>query len=105
MRPKTHLEDDVARYWELQIKYRTESEVEAIRNEMSSWWLSLIETRTLEILTGLGYVKDALPYNYLDKPPASLKAVENNKSNTKHINHIFFIFHSKHYFFNIYIFA
>lgn len=82
MSKKVYLGDSITPYWKLQEKYKTESGIGEIRDEMSSWWLSLIETRALENLCKVGYAKDGLPYNYLDVPPKSLQTVRNNKSIT-----------------------
>lgn len=83
MCPKVYLGENVTLYWKLQEKYGSESGVESIRDEMSSWWLALLETRTLENLCKIGYTRDALPYNYLDVPPKSLQVVKNNKRKHK----------------------
>eukprot|EP01112_Ceratiomyxa_fruticulosa_P009529 TRINITY_DN248_c0_g1_i2.p1 TRINITY_DN248_c0_g1~~TRINITY_DN248_c0_g1_i2.p1 ORF type:complete len:279 (-),score=56.59 TRINITY_DN248_c0_g1_i2:63-899(-) len=49
------------------------------KRELSHWWLQHIEDQVDSYLTKIqGYVVDAVPYHYIDQPPKSLKAIENN---------------------------
>jgi len=48
------------------------------KNELTDWWLAHIERKTDLFLLSRGYVKDAVPDNYLQAPPNDMQAVEDN---------------------------
>ena len=51
-----------------------------VKEEMVSWYLSLIERRVGEYLETKGFVCDALPFNYIDNCPKDLNLVKKNLS-------------------------
>ena len=48
------------------------------KRELVQWWLALCEARATAYLAQRGLAAGVLPYNYLDTPPASLRAVRTN---------------------------
>lgn len=76
---------------EIQLRYsqydeRAESLIDRIRDvldgtrkkQVVDWWLGYIETQTDAFLQEKGYVKDALPYNYLDEVPDDMTVISRN---------------------------
>jgi hypothetical protein len=76
MQVTTHLTEDFGPlFYQLQNKYLSGEK----KNELSRWWLDLIETEVEDYLKNYyNYQFDACPYNYLDQPPKSMEIVKHN---------------------------
>eukprot|EP01102_Stenamoeba_stenopodia_P006312 TRINITY_DN172_c0_g1_i1.p1 TRINITY_DN172_c0_g1~~TRINITY_DN172_c0_g1_i1.p1 ORF type:complete len:941 (+),score=160.26 TRINITY_DN172_c0_g1_i1:162-2984(+) len=48
------------------------------KSKLTQWWLHLIESRTDKFLQDLGFVVDALPDDYIEKPPKDMDVVKKN---------------------------
>jgi hypothetical protein len=48
------------------------------KRDMTNWWLTHIEESVDQFLEALGYKHDAVPRDYLAKPPRNLHEVEKN---------------------------
>jgi hypothetical protein len=48
------------------------------KQQMTDWWLSLIDRRVNEFLSALGYQREALSADYIEKPPADFVPVRRN---------------------------
>tara|TARA_R110002050_G_scaffold229362_2_gene364960 strand:+ start:74 stop:1360 length:1287 start_codon:yes stop_codon:yes gene_type:complete len=48
------------------------------KQQMTEWWLDLIETRVDEFLDMKGYKRNIIPDNYIDEPPSSMNALKEN---------------------------
>ena len=48
------------------------------KQEITSWWLSVIQQRVQRFLTGLHFDFEAVPYDYIDTPPNSLETIRTN---------------------------
>jgi hypothetical protein len=48
------------------------------KSELAAWWLRLVSNAVSSFVSGMGYVQDAIPENYLDQPPQSLYQVRRN---------------------------
>jgi hypothetical protein len=49
-----------------------------IKLELSGWWLQTIEESSDQFLEDHGYVKNAIPDNYIDDAPEDISVVTNN---------------------------
>jgi len=48
------------------------------KQELTQWWLDLIETRIEAFLAERKFDDKAVPFNYIDQPPTSLEAIRKN---------------------------
>ena len=48
------------------------------KKQITEWWLRLIHKRQDQFLAALGYDFTAIPRNYIESPPTSIEAVQNN---------------------------
>ena len=55
------------------------------KKKVTDWWLTYIGDKTLQFLEIRGFVTDALPFDYLDKPPNDIQVVLSNVSLLKRI--------------------
>jgi hypothetical protein len=51
---------------------------ESQKDELTRWWLHLIETNVDSFLRSLGYDFDAVPFHYIDQPPRSMPVILKN---------------------------
>ncbi|GAM28924.1 hypothetical protein SAMD00019534_121000 [Acytostelium subglobosum LB1] len=56
-----------------------------IKNQITEWWLKLIETKTNAFLQERGYNFGAIPENYIEQPPNNMKDVIKNLALIKRI--------------------
>jgi len=48
------------------------------KQELTQWWLDLIETKIEAFLAERKFDDKAVPFNYIDQPPTSLEAIRKN---------------------------
>ncbi len=51
---------------------------ESQKDDLTRWWLQLIEKSTDSFLRSLGYDFDAVPFHYIDQPPRSMPVILKN---------------------------
>jgi hypothetical protein len=51
---------------------------ESRKDDLTRWWLQLIEKSTDSFLRSLGYDFDAVPFHYIDQPPRSMPVILKN---------------------------
>lgn len=51
---------------------------EGRKEDLTRWWLNLIETSVDAFLRSLGYDFDAVPFHYIDQPPVSMSIILKN---------------------------
>jgi len=51
---------------------------ERTKDDLTRWWLQLIEARVDSFLQALGYNFEAVPFHYIDQPPRSMPAILKN---------------------------